>query len=447
MRVDDQAGQRIRRRRLELGKTQAELVRPGLSPTYLSLIESGHRRPSPAILRAIAETLDTTPEYLATGEHPVELTEAEERLVFAEVHLHNGEPRQAQSAFEAVIAALASAPTSQAAMLTRRARGGHAQALEALGDLETAATEYDALWRDTTAGTAEWAELGVHLLRVHRLTGDLDYAASLGEQALATFEALELSWTDEVVRLGVTLAVVYGRRGDLTRAATLLRRLVGIADRMGSPLARGSAYWNAAMVAQRRGHGDDATRFAERALALFGETDRARNLAQLHETYGDLLVRQNQPEAARPHLETALEQLTAVGSAIDLALCENSLAAAALALGELAEARQRAESALHRLPPGTGGPVRADAQLLAAMAHEADGDAEAARAGLTALEADLDGQTGWDATEIWHSAAAVWERLGEAEPALRAYRMALLCSGHSPRSMPSALPSPRRLGT
>ncbi|HZM81698.1 MAG TPA: helix-turn-helix domain-containing protein [Candidatus Limnocylindrales bacterium] len=444
MHVDDQAGQRIRQRRIELNKTQADLVRPGLSPTYLSLIESGQRRPTVAVLRSIAEALDTTPEHLATGQHPVKLVAAEEQLVFAEVQLHNGEAHPALRGFDAIIATLAPAAAGPAATLVRRARTGRAQALEALGELDSAVIEYDALWRETAAGTVLWAEVGVHVLRVHRLAGDVDYSASAGEQALATFEALQLSWTDEVVRLGVTLAGVYLHRGDLTRAATLLHRLIGIADEMGSPLARGSAYWNACLAAAQRGHHGDAIRFAERALALFGETDRARNLAQLHHTYGELLVRQDQAAAGQRHMQKALAQLTLVGSSIDIAICENGLASAALALGDVAQARQRVESTLRRLPEGTGPLVRAEAHLLRALAHQADGDTDTARAGLLALEADLDGQTGWDATEIWHTVATVWERLGEAEHALRAYRSALSCSGRTPRPLPAALESPKR---
>lgn len=62
-------GQRIKRRRLELGLTQAALARMvGIKPPSLADIESGKtKRAAGETLIAIARHLKTTPEHLLTG--------------------------------------------------------------------------------------------------------------------------------------------------------------------------------------------------------------------------------------------------------------------------------------------------------------------------------------------------------------------------------------------
>jgi transcriptional regulator with XRE-family HTH domain len=49
---------RLRRRRVELGKSQAQVAHAvGISPSYMSELESGTRNPSPAVLGRLAEAL------------------------------------------------------------------------------------------------------------------------------------------------------------------------------------------------------------------------------------------------------------------------------------------------------------------------------------------------------------------------------------------------------
>jgi transcriptional regulator with XRE-family HTH domain len=65
--VDGRVGRRIRRRRLELGLSQRACSSPGVSYAYLSRVEAGTRVPSAKALIQLAERLDVTPLWLATG--------------------------------------------------------------------------------------------------------------------------------------------------------------------------------------------------------------------------------------------------------------------------------------------------------------------------------------------------------------------------------------------
>ena len=61
-------GERIRKRRMELGLTQRELETEGVSYAYISRIEADVRRPSVKALRKLAPKLDVTVHWLESGE-------------------------------------------------------------------------------------------------------------------------------------------------------------------------------------------------------------------------------------------------------------------------------------------------------------------------------------------------------------------------------------------
>ena len=66
-------GERIRRRRLELGLTLRELATEGLSIGYISRLETGDRQPGLKALRKLGERLRVSPYWLETGtEDPAE---------------------------------------------------------------------------------------------------------------------------------------------------------------------------------------------------------------------------------------------------------------------------------------------------------------------------------------------------------------------------------------
>ncbi|MGH9197146.1 MAG: helix-turn-helix domain-containing protein, partial [Acidimicrobiia bacterium] len=63
-------GTRIKRLRRDRSLTQTELIDGLTSASFLSLIESGHRRPSEEVLEEIATRLGATVEELLTGHSP-----------------------------------------------------------------------------------------------------------------------------------------------------------------------------------------------------------------------------------------------------------------------------------------------------------------------------------------------------------------------------------------
>jgi transcriptional regulator with XRE-family HTH domain len=67
VRADSKVGARIKALRLERGLSQRDLAAPGLSYAYISRIEAGARTPSLSAVIELADRLETSALYLATG--------------------------------------------------------------------------------------------------------------------------------------------------------------------------------------------------------------------------------------------------------------------------------------------------------------------------------------------------------------------------------------------
>ena len=120
-------GDRVRDLRVRRGLSQSGLARELVSPSYVSLIESGKRLPEREILQAFAERLGTTPEYLETGVDAVTAREELLALRYADLALANGQIQEALQRYEQL---------ARTSLLSRHAaQWGIARALEAQGDL------------------------------------------------------------------------------------------------------------------------------------------------------------------------------------------------------------------------------------------------------------------------------------------------------------------------
>lgn len=123
---------RVRQARLAAGLSQTALAGDALSPSYISLIESGRREPTDAALGVIAERLGSTVEYLKHGDEGPAEARAKLALDYARLDLVSGE---ASSARDRILALDLEPVTRQVRVEALLAL---AQAHEMLGDLESA---------------------------------------------------------------------------------------------------------------------------------------------------------------------------------------------------------------------------------------------------------------------------------------------------------------------
>lgn len=431
--MDSQAslGRRIRASRIRQGLSQAQLALPELSDSYVSLIESGKRVPTPDVVRLLARKLGCSASYLASGIDEEAQDRIRVTLEYAEIALQNGEASEACDRLTELLdePALASLPE-----YARRARWAYARALEATGDLDGALSEFAALTAVLSPDydTEEWIRLNIAMARCHREKGDAARSVTVAEGAFARVTARPGPWSDETVKLGATLVGAYLERGDLVSGHQLADRLIAHADEAGSAVARMAAYWEAAIVARYEADFETAVTYGERALALLGEAADPRNLSRLRGEYGTLmlLARPDDAERARDELQRASREMTATeAGGIDLARCLTELARAELALGRPRKAADQAAEALDMLGteprPATAGALIVLGEARIRLGREEDAVEVLSRAMACLLQME----SSREVAEGWFNLAELLSQTGDEQRGAEAYRHALTCAG------------------
>ena len=259
-------GHRLRAARVAKGMTQTDLAGADVSVGYVSRIESGHRRPNLQVLTDLCVRLGTPVEQLLMGVAPQELEQIKLTLDFAELSLESGD---AQTAEPQAREALEQAEGASLKELVYRARFLVARALEAQGLVDDAIIELETML-SPRVGTVMHIKVGIALSRCYRESGDFSKAVEVGEMTLEQLADTPLDSSDEAVQMAVTLAAAYFERGDTSQAVRVCRKAVTKAEKLESPTARASAYWNASMMEHAQGSVRDAIPLAERALAAAG---------------------------------------------------------------------------------------------------------------------------------------------------------------------------------
>ncbi len=435
-------GDRLRAARMAKGWTQTDVAGDVVSVGYVSRIESGQRRPNAAVLQALAIRLDVPVDQLLRGESAREQDEIRLSLDFAELSLENGDH------VEAEMRACESRDRARAVArhdLADRAQFLIARALEAQGNIDDAILELEPLVAaipvgkpgpatpDSRPGIAiPRVQAAIALSRCYRVSGDLHLAIEVGERVLRELEGTPLESTDEGVQLAVTVAAAYNDRGDTGQAVRIGRTAIAKAERLGTPKARASAYWNASIFESERGSVAEAIPLAERALALLAEGRDGRNLAGLRMALADMQLRLDPPElaAAQRQLDLAAADLSGSSAGtLDRAINDVYRARALLLSGDFSGAVDLladVHAAVHASAPLTA----ADAKALEGQAHAAAGYLD--RAGqsyreavllLTAAGADR------EAAQQWYELASLLEGVGAYDEARAAYRSAAASAG------------------
>ncbi|MEU0478593.1 helix-turn-helix transcriptional regulator [Streptosporangium sp. NPDC006013] len=418
-------GQRIKTVRRQRGFSQAQLAHPELSDSYVSLIESGKRTPTPAVLELLAEKLDCSLTYLINGVTAEQMQEIELALSYAQLAMDNGEVVEARTRYAELLADSGLAGLPQ---MRQDAEYGLALSTEACGDLEQAIVLLNGLRESDEAALSpeRHVAVAVALSRCYRESGDLARAVHVPEEILTG--AVRPAWTDGLMRLGGQLLAAYIERGDLLRARHFSAEMIAAAELLASPQALTLAHWGAAIVAVESGHADEAVTQAERALAIQSEYGDARRLARLRGDYAQvlLIVRPMEAEAWRDVLLKVEKELAeSSASSIDKMRCAMNLVRAELLLAQPERAEERMRFVCDLLD-GMPKVMQAEARLLHGETLAELGLQEQAsqelRAGTECLEQAP--ETRFTA-HAWLTAARVLERIDEPDRSVDAYRRAL----------------------
>ena len=365
--------------------SQAGLAEPDLSDSYISLIESGRRIPSPAVVELLAERLGCSAAYLRCGVEETMLAELKGRLSDAHRALYGGRAEQALAQLTdlATSAELSTIPTLHAKMrhstaVALEAAGRYDEAIAMLhqlldpvspaaahphgarGEADTDTGEGDVpvlgASRPGELGWPQWAALQVAVARCHRRSGHDDRAARTAGPAFTLAAAAADGGDGEAaaaaVELGAVLVEVFADRGDLLLARQTCTRLLILAQDSGHPRARLQAYRQAVLLAEMTGEEEDAAGWARRAVHLMEADETFRHATELHARCAALLLRVHPDQAAHAR-ELLTRQLARAALTGVTPQTLTELAEAELLLDHPAQAAAHARQALHT--PDTGG--------------------------------------------------------------------------------------------
>jgi tetratricopeptide (TPR) repeat protein len=356
MNRDDKAGlgERIRRARIERGLSQRDIALPLLTPSYVSLIESGKRIPSHDALEHIAGILEMDPQEIRTGRSPGAEAELELRLQEARRALHAGERGEATALAEEVrsTAQADGWPRVEAKSLcvlavVQEHEGRPEEALERYREAEDLSrAEPLHLRYEAVVGAARCTlELGNSRLAIHMLNEYLERLERSGEP-------------DPLARMRAHGALVacYMHAGLRERAAHEAEQALRYAPLMDDPAELACLHMNVASSMLGQGRHADAVDAARKAEQHFSMLDWKLGAAWAQMNRGIVLLEKHDLAGARTAFEEALERLEAVANAdADRANVLNELAQVERMSGRPARAQARAAEARALL--GEDGPA------------------------------------------------------------------------------------------
>ncbi len=424
----DEFGPRLRRLRKAAGLSQGQLAGDYVHSSYLSLLETGQRLPSPDVLAVLAGRLGVSVAELS-GQVDRDL---EAPVALAEAALGLGRPAAAVDLLEPHLDRMVPERFITDALAVRAAET-LASAFERVGRLDAALGLLEGLAAAQRRTPGRWPSMAVSvaLVRCYRDSGDLQRSIDVGEAVVARLDGLTTTDLEGSADLVSTLASAYLERGDLARASLLLDDVVARTTQTGSIADRAPALWNAAITAVERGRPADGLLLAEQAAQLVAHSGNLRSRARIQVTQAWVLLAQTppRPEPARDLLRDALPQLRQYANQLSVCSAQTELARCEVLLGRPAVAVRHARSALSHLTQEQ--PLeRARALAVLAAGLLGDGDTAAGVVCLDEAASLLDRSTARrQAGSVWRQLSDVYRQLGNLDRALGAADRALNALG------------------
>ncbi len=428
-------GDRVRGLRLSRRMSQAQLAGPDLSDSYVSLIESGKRTPTPVVARLLAERLGCTTEFLLHGIEPRQRIDTELGLRHAELELQHGDPSVAAERFGEIVKVAG----EENAMLAAHARLGRARSLEAQGKIGPAVEAFERLRREAAAHPERLADLPltVALSRCYQRAGDTLRAHDLAAYALTQVNHLALTQGEIAIELAATLVETEAGRPH-SPGLSYVRHILAV---NGVPAAvnRTSeihSLWQASIAAAEGEDSALAVRLADDAIATGRPARMAFRLAGIALEWARL--RASLGDTSLEEVYELANAASGVFAAFPEKVGEHTgslvvLARLRLGSGNPDGAIDLATSALDILA-GQAGPVAATAHLVIAQAALARGEGNVvtrlntARQLLDALKSERSNPDR-EVARVWRELGDLYGRVGASDEQTNAYRRALEAAG------------------
>jgi tetratricopeptide (TPR) repeat protein len=418
-------GERVRQLRIARGLTQTKLGAGRFSKEYISQIERGRVRPNEVALEWLADRLEVPRRFLETG-----ISSAEhERLAGL---ISRAEAAIAAREFDEALATLGRVEELDMDLepdLKLRALLAGATARSELGQIEQALTQLEGardLVHVDSFTDVDRANVLFHI-------GQCRYRLSSIPTATALFtEALELMRNSEAVDDRLRSRILrwrsrcYRRQSDWEAARGDVEAALELSERLGDGEALAHGYFQASIIAERKGQWVLARSYAERARELYEEQEDRLYVGRLLNNLGGLTFLLGDPERAVELLKEAFAVALEVGSKPDAAQAVSSLAQVHLREGRPEPAEEQARLALSLLENRVDYlDEQGNAQLVLGRALLEQDRLEESEEALAASDAAFEQLSSRShRAAAWTAQAELSIRRGDQDTALKLYRRA-----------------------
>ena len=218
----------------------------------------------------------------------------------------------------------------------------------------------------------------------------------------------------------------YRRQGDWEAARSDVEAALELSERLGDGEALAHGYFQASIIAERRGHWVLARSYAEQAKALYEEQEDRLNVGRLLNNLGGLTFLLGDADRAGDYLKEAFEVALEVGSKPDAAQAVSSLAQVNLRTGNAVLAEDQARQALTLLEDRVDYlDEQGNAQLVLGRALLEQGKLDESDEALSAADAAFEQLSSTShRAAAWTAQAELSVERGDKDTALNLYRRA-----------------------
>jgi tetratricopeptide (TPR) repeat protein len=419
-------GERLRQLRVAAGLTQAQLAGDRFSKEYVSQIERGKTRPTEETIEWLASRLDVDARFLANGVSTDQRDRVEAVLARAEALTNSDGYAEAVELYHELRTAVAATGLPE---LEVRLICGEAKALIRKGDTRAALERLlraRELSENEAVSDAERADVLFKLGVCRFQLASVSTALALLNQALELAERSGLPCDLLISDILHWRSRCYRHQRDFEAAREDVERALELAEAAGDPRTMAHLYFQASLIAERKGHWVLSRSYAEKAKALYEEIADRSNTGRLLTTLGGLNFLLGRPAEAVRFLKDAFATALELGGEADAAQAVSSLAQVHLRTGNHELAEEQARHALKLLD------AREDfrdevgnAQLVLGRALLEQGRLDEAGAAFEAAEATLQELSlASHVAAVWVAKGDLAARVGDDRSAARLFRRA-----------------------
>jgi tetratricopeptide (TPR) repeat protein len=387
-------GTRLRKLRKEKGLTQTEVTGGQYSKEYVSQVELGKTRPSRKAAKLFAKFLDVDESYFETGVDISGHERFENLMADGEVLVEQGEFPEALRVFDE---ARGIGEKAESDDFMWRAEVGRAWALHFAGKQREAVAilgDARAYYEERHVDSMELAVVLFRLACGREALGDLKLALQLLEESTRILNRGVIPSDGLRIRILRRMVAIHTRRHDLEAGREAAEAALEIGRRLGDKRAVAEAYWEAAMLEERRREFAKATEYALRARDLMMDLGDQQETARLLDDLGEIKNLMGKPAEAVQCFEDGLDLLKTVDDPVTRCHVLNGFAETQLALGDTRRALELTNKSLAIMEGRDGQAdlkggahlIRARAFLVLGQLDESHVELEAAKRAYASLE-------------------------------------------------------------